>query len=109
MVNWKEQLGTGKGGRGAGECTWMRMMSAPASASEMAMWAPMPRVPPVTTAVRPSREKMEGREGAIVEDLELRVGDGVYEWWLYVVFATAGVGVFEDGGTRCTLTLDPAP
>lgn len=108
MVNPEEQLGIGKG---PGGDTWIRMMSAPASASEMAMWAPMPRVPPVTTAVRPSREKREGREGAIVEDLELRVRDGVYGWWLYVVFVMARVGglVFEDGGTRRTLTLDPAP
>jgi hypothetical protein len=35
----------------------MRRMSAPASARAMAIEAPMPRVPPVTRAVWPSREK----------------------------------------------------
>lgn len=85
--------------------TWMRTMSAPASAREMAMCAPMPRVPPVTTAVRPSREKRAGREGAIVG--RLRDGDGVSVWWFMCGFLWWGDGVFEDGG-GLTLTLDPA-
>ena len=35
----------------------MRMMSAPASARARAMACPIPRVPPVMTAVLPVREK----------------------------------------------------
>lgn len=67
--------------------TWMRTMSAPASAREMAMCAPMPRVPPVTTAVRPSREKRAGREGAIVADWGMEMGCvfGGYVWFLWWV------------------------
>lgn len=42
------------------------MMSAPASASPIAIAAPMPRVAPVMTAERPSRENMLGNESAII-------------------------------------------
>ena len=38
--------------------TWIRMMSAPASASAIATACPMPLVPPVTRAVCPSRENI---------------------------------------------------
>jgi hypothetical protein len=38
------------------------MMSAPASASAIAIAAPMPRVPPVTRAVLPASEKREGTD-----------------------------------------------
>ena len=38
-------------------CTWMRMISAPASAIAIAIACPIPRVPPVTTAVFPESEK----------------------------------------------------
>jgi hypothetical protein len=37
--------------------TWTRRISAPASASAMAIAWPIPRVPPVTRAVWPDREK----------------------------------------------------
>lgn len=40
--------------------TWTRIRSAPASARAMATAWPMPRVPPVTTAVWPSRENRLG-------------------------------------------------
>ena len=39
-----------------GRSTWTRRMFAPASASAIAIAWPMPRVPPVTRAVCPSRE-----------------------------------------------------
>lgn len=39
--------------------TWIKIMSAPASASPMATAWPMPRVAPVMRAVEPSRENME--------------------------------------------------
>lgn len=45
--------------------TWTRIMSAPASARAIAIAAPMPRVPPVTRAVLPWREKREGIVSAI--------------------------------------------
>ena len=37
--------------------TWIRTMSAPASAIAIAIACPIPRVPPVTTAVFPESEK----------------------------------------------------
>ena len=37
--------------------TWMRMISAPASAIAIAIACPIPRVPPVTTAFFPESEK----------------------------------------------------
>lgn len=43
-----------------GRRTWTRIRSAPASARAMATAWPMPRVPPVTTAVWPSRENRLG-------------------------------------------------
>jgi hypothetical protein len=56
----------------------MRIISAPASARARAMWAPMPRVPPVTTAVRPSREKRAGSEGAMIGIGECRYSTQFY-------------------------------
>lgn len=39
-------------------CTWIKMISAPHSASATAAACPIPLVPPVTSAVWPSRENM---------------------------------------------------
>ena len=64
------------GKEGIGGSTCIRMISAPASARAMAMAAPMPRVPPVTTAVLPSKENIDGKER----------GDAM----LAIVFKTAG-------------------
>lgn len=95
--NWEGIRGRGKVGG-----TWMRTMSAPASAREIAMCAPMPRVPPVTTAVRPSREKRAGREGAIV---------GIGDWVRLVVsrcgFPMVGLMVYLRMSGR-GFSQDPA-
>lgn len=48
-----------------GKHSWMRTISAPASASAMAIWTPIPLVPPVTRAVLPSRENILGNVKAI--------------------------------------------
>jgi hypothetical protein len=55
----------------------MRRMSAPASARAMAIEAPMPRVPPVTRAVWPSREKSCWVAFMVV----VVVVDWLLEWW----------------------------
>ena len=55
--------------------TCTRMMSAPASANAIAIAAPMPLVPPVTRATRPSREKMRGIDRAIVESTIVNEGN----------------------------------
>jgi hypothetical protein len=50
------------------------MMSAPASARASAIAWPIPRVPPVTMAVLPAREKRDGMDGvAGVEDAMVMV------------------------------------
>jgi hypothetical protein len=45
----------------------MRMISAPASANATAIACPMPRVPPVTTAVLPAKEKRSDTEDIVVD------------------------------------------
>jgi hypothetical protein len=57
--------------------TWIKTTSAPASASAIAMAWPMPRVPPVTTALRPSSEKRDCRALAMMLVLRACVSVGL--------------------------------
>lgn len=58
----------------------MRIISEPASAKAMAISAPIPRVPPVITAVRPARENMSTTDDDIltVDDYKFAI-EGSYE------------------------------
>jgi hypothetical protein len=52
----------------------MSMMSAPASANAIAMACPIPRVPPVTTAVLPTSENSFSNDSILLSLWERIVG-----------------------------------
>lgn len=73
----------------------INMMSAPASARAVAIAAPIPLVPPVTTAVLPSSENIFGYDSAIVNiDLFLWLAVSAQLAHLYIVYKQFSSCVF---------------